>query len=130
MIKIIYAWRDHPDLTAEECEAHYRSVHMGLAREAFDGAEGFLSLTYNRVRSHFVNDFNRPEAIETPPDIDAYVELHYESPELLEHAFSRPAMGALFADHPNFMDVDSPANVRGYRIEETVFFGARPATTD
>jgi hypothetical protein len=129
VIKIIYAWRDRPDLSAEECEAHYRAVHMELAREAFDGAEGFISLTYNRVRSHFVNDFNRPDAIPKESDIDAYVELHYESQELLEQAFGRPAMAVMFDDHPNFMDVDTPANVRAYRIDESVFLGARPSVS-
>lgn len=127
MIKVVFGWRDHPELSAEECEAHYRAVHMRLAREAFQGAEGFVALVYNRVRRHFVNDYNRPEPLDRPPDMDAWVELFFESRELLEAAFERPGMGALFEDHPNFMATDTPANVRAYEVDETVFYGSRPA---
>lgn len=125
MIKLVFAWRDHPALGAEACEAHYRANHMALARKAFDGVEGFRALAYNRVRRHFVNDFNRPESIDRPTDIDAWVELYFDSKEQLEAAFGTPEMQALFDDHPNFMDVDIPANVRVYDVDEEVFFGAR-----
>jgi hypothetical protein len=130
VIKVVFSWRDRPDLTAEECEAHYRAVHMECARRAFDGVEGFRALVYNRVRRHFVNDFNRPEPVERPSDMDAYVELFFDTREQLEQAFGRPEVGVLFADHPNFMEVDTKANIRVYDVDETVFVGSRPPTHD
>jgi uncharacterized protein (TIGR02118 family) len=125
VIKIVFSWNDHPDRTAEECDAHYRAVHMGLARQAFDGVDGFRALVYNRVNRHFVNDHNRPEPRERESDMDAYVELYFDSREQLEQAFGRPELDAMFADHPNFMEVDVPANIRAYDVEEDVYFGAR-----
>jgi uncharacterized protein (TIGR02118 family) len=126
VIKIVFSWKDHPDKTAEECDAHYRAVHMDLARRAFDGVDGFRALAYNRVNSHFVNDHNRPEPLERPTDMDAFVELYFDSREQLQQAFGTPELAALFADHPNFMEVDVAANIRGYDVEEVVFFGERP----
>jgi hypothetical protein len=83
MIKVVFGWKDHPERTPEECDAHYRAVHMELARRAFDGVDGFRALVYNRVRRHFVNDFNRPEPIQREPDMDAFVELYFDSREQL-----------------------------------------------
>jgi uncharacterized protein (TIGR02118 family) len=128
VVKIVFGWKDHPERTAEECEAHYRSVHMELARSAFEGVDGFGALVYNRVRRHAVNDHNSPEALEREPDMDAFVELFFDSREQLEAAFGRPIMSTLFDDHPNFMEVDVPANVRIYDVEETVFYGSRRAS--
>lgn len=127
MIKLVFTWQDKPGMTAEECDAHYRAVHMDLARRAFDGAEGFRALVYNRVKRHAVNDHNDPQPIDRPSDIDAFLELFYESRELLEEAFARPQMRALFEDHVNFMATDIPANVRIYEVDEVVFYGSRPA---
>ena len=126
MIKILFGWSDHPDLTAEECDAHYRATHMQLAREAFEGVDGFHALVYNRVNRHFVNNFNEPGAIERPTDMDSFVELYFRDRESLEAAFGRPQMKALFDDHPNFMQTDVEANVRAYDVEEVVFYGERP----
>lgn len=126
MIKVVFGWKDHPDRTAEECEAHYRAVHMELAKRAFDGVDGFGALVYNRVQRHFVNDFNRPEPIDREPDMDAFVELYFDSREQLQAAFGTPELDALFADHPNFMEVDVPANIRVYDVQEDVYFGSRP----
>ena len=126
MIKVVFGWKDRPDLRPEQCEAHYRAVHMQLARRAFDGVDGFRALVYNRVRRYLVNDHNRPQAREAPADMDAFVELFFDSREQLEQAFGRPEVDALFADHVNFMEVDSPANIKIYDVEETVFCGRRP----
>jgi hypothetical protein len=101
---------------------------MELARRAFDGVDGFEALVYNRVLRHAVNDHNRPQAREEPTDMDAYVELFFQSREKLEAAFGRPELDTLFADHENFMEVDVPANIKIYELDETVFFGARPST--
>lgn len=125
MIKLIFCWKNRRDLTPEECDAHYRAVHMEMARQAFDGVDGFRALVFNRVRRHFVNDFNRPEPLERESDIDAYVELYFDSREQLEQAFGKPELAAMFADHPNFMEVDVAANIRAYDVEEDVFLGAR-----
>jgi uncharacterized protein (TIGR02118 family) len=124
MIKVVFSWRDHPDLGAEECERHYRAVHMPLARAAFDGVPGFVRLAYNRVRSSTVNDFNQREPRAVVPDVDAWVELYFESAGQLEAAFARPALQALFDDHPNFMLCDEAANIRVYRVDEEVICAA------
>jgi uncharacterized protein (TIGR02118 family) len=124
VIKMLYAWRDHPDRTAEECEHHYRTVHMELARRAYTGVPGFRALRYSRVRRHFVNDHNRPEPIEAPPDMDAFVELWFDDRASLEAAFGTPELAAMFDDHVNFMAVDIPANVRIYELDETTILEA------
>jgi uncharacterized protein (TIGR02118 family) len=120
MIKVVFSWKDHPDRTAEECEAHYRAVHIPLAHAAFDGVEGFRMLRFNRVRRATVNDYNQREPREVEPDIDAWVELYFESAELMAKAFERPHLAALFDDHPNFMECETPANIHVYHVDETV----------
>lgn len=126
MIKMRFGWRDRPGMSAEECEDHYRTVHMGLARAGFEGVDGFLAVAFERVRSAAVNDFNRPERREVEPDFDAFCEVYFRDAESMQAAFRRPQMAAMFADHVNFMDTESESNVRIYEVEETVFFGARP----
>jgi uncharacterized protein (TIGR02118 family) len=120
MIKVVFSWKDHPERTAEECEAHYRAVHIPLAHAAFEGVEGFRMLRFNRVRRATVNDYNRREPREVEPDIDAWVELYFESLELMAKAFERPHLAALFDDHPNFMECETPANIHVYHVDETV----------
>ena len=124
MIKVMFSWRDNPELGAEECERHYRAVHMVLAREAFDGVPGFIQLKYNRVRAATVNDFNQRDARVVEPDIDAWVELTFASAELMQAAFERPQLQALFDDHPNFMQCDTPANIHVYVVDEEVICAA------
>jgi uncharacterized protein (TIGR02118 family) len=124
--KVMFGWRDHPDKTAEECERHYRSVHMKLAEAAYEGVDGFVALVYDRVRSHAVNDHNRPQPLPREPDIDAFCELYFLDEASMAAAFRRPQMRTLFDDHVNFMDVDSAANIRVYAVDETVFLGRRP----
>jgi uncharacterized protein (TIGR02118 family) len=124
---MMFGWRDHPDKSAEECEHHYRTVHMPMAQRAFDGADGFIAVVYNRVRGAAVNDFNRPDRIEVEPDVDAIVELYFQDADTMRQAFAQPQMARMFDDHPNFMDTESAANVRIYDVEESVFFGARPS---
>jgi uncharacterized protein (TIGR02118 family) len=126
MLKMIYGWRDRPGLTAEQCESHYRNVHMNLARKAYDGVDGFQGLVYNRVRAHLVNDFNQAQPHPEKPDMDCILELYFRDRESLQAALGTPELAAMFADHENFMDTDSPANVRIYEVEEDVFFGSRP----
>ena len=124
MIKVVFSWKDRPDLSAAECEARYRAVHIPLARAAFDGVEGFRELRFNRVRRETVNDYNRREPREVEPDVDAWVELYFESAELMQRAFERPQLGELFDDHPNWMECDTPANIRVYHVDETLIRAA------
>jgi nitroreductase len=124
MIKVVFSWKDHPDLSAAECEARYRAVHIPLARAAFEGVEGFRELRFNRVRRETVNDYNRREPREVEADVDAWVELYFESAELMQRAFERPQLGELFDDHPNWMECDTPANIRVYHVDETVIHAA------
>jgi uncharacterized protein (TIGR02118 family) len=124
MIKLMFSWKDRPDRTPEECDAHYRAVHMNLATVAFEGVEGFHKLVYNRVQGHRVNDYNRPEARPAEPDFDAFVELWFQNPELLQQAMGRPPLDAMFEDHVNFMETDSPANIRIYDLDEEVILAA------
>lgn len=126
MIKMRFSWRDRPGMTAEQCEAHYRTVHMDLARAGFEGVDGFHAVVFERVRGAAVNDFNRPERRPVVSDIDASCELYFRDEESMQKAFQRPQLAAMFEDHPNFMDTESLGNVRIYEVEETVFFGARP----
>ncbi len=130
MIKIVYAWRDRPTLSTEECEAHYRSTHMRLAREAFTDCDGFVALRYNRVRGYRVNDYNDPESREATPDVDAWVELYFENEDKLQAAFARPELAAMFDDHENFMATEEPENIRIYRVEEeTILAAADPVAS-
>ena len=126
MIKMRFAWRDRPGLSAAQCEEHYRTVHMGLARSAFENVDGFVAVVYERVRGAAVNDFNKPERRAVVPDVDASCDVYFRDEESMRRAFERPQMAAMFEDHENFMDTESLANVRIYDVEETVFLGARP----
>jgi uncharacterized protein (TIGR02118 family) len=123
VIKVLYAWRDDPDLGAEACEAHYRANHVRLARAAFDGTPGFVALLYNRVRSAKVNDHNAREGRPVTSDIDAFVELYFTDQASMDAAFAKPELTAMFEDHPNFMETDVEANVRIYEVDELVVWG-------
>jgi uncharacterized protein (TIGR02118 family) len=127
VVKVVFGWRDHPAKSAQECEDHYRSVHMKLAETAYDGVDGFVALAYDRVRRYLVNDHNQPTPSEREPDMDAFCELYFQDEATMAEAFKRPQMQALFDDHVNFMDVDSAANIRIYHVDETVFLGRRPS---
>ena len=126
MIKFLFGWRYSPDLSPEQCEEHYHRVHMELAKKAFTVVDGFVALAYNRVIEHTVNDYNRPERIPTPTDMDAFVELWFESQEKMQKAFANPVLRQMFEDHVNFMDCSTPANIKVYEVEEEVFLGRRP----
>jgi hypothetical protein len=120
VIKVVFGWRDDPGRSPEECEQHYRDVHMGYARQAYDGVPGFMSLTYNRVRREQVNDFNGRDARDITPDMDAFVELVFDDAESLQQALGHPMLEVMFEDHANFMQVDAPENIRIYHVDETV----------
>lgn len=120
MIKVMFSWKDSPERTPDECEAHYRAVHLEMARRVFRDADGFKRLVYNRVRGHRVNDYNAREAHTADSDFDAFIELWFESARQLESAMDNPILLEMFADHENFMDVTTAPNIRIYDLEEEV----------
>jgi uncharacterized protein (TIGR02118 family) len=124
MVKVMFTWKDRSDRTPEACEAHYRAVHLPLAREAFDGVDGFRRLVFNRVRGHRVNDYNDPASHSAATDFDAFVELWFDSAEQMAAAMGTPPLAAMFDDHANFMETDVPANIRIYELDETVVLEA------
>jgi uncharacterized protein (TIGR02118 family) len=124
MVKVLFSWKDNPELGAQACEDHYRAHHMALARQVYTGADGFVRLTYNRVRGHRVNDFNSETAHEAESDMDAFVELWFESAAQLQKAMGHPVLKEMFEDHPNFMAVDTPANIKIYELDEEVVLEA------
>jgi uncharacterized protein (TIGR02118 family) len=125
MIKLLFAWRDNPQRTAEECEKHYRDVHMKLAHEAYTGVDGFVAISYNRVVRHTIHAFDESAAVESESDIDAFVELWFEDRERLERAFASPVLPRMFEDHGNFMDLSGPTSIRTYDVSEVVYLGRR-----
>lgn len=129
MVKVVFGWKDNPELGSDQCEAHYRAHHMPLAREVFTGADGFRLLRYNRVRAHRVNDYNTPAARPAEPDMDAFVELYFDSATQLEAAMAHPVLRRMFDDHPHFMATGTPANIRIYEVDEEVVLEAPVAGT-
>jgi uncharacterized protein (TIGR02118 family) len=126
MIKMMFGWRDRPELSAEQCEHHYRTVHMPMARAAFEGTDGFIAIVFNRVRSAAKNDFNQPERIAVEPDLDGILELYFRDEDSMRAAFAQPQMKRMFEDHPNFMHTETAGNVRIYEVDETVILGRQP----
>lgn len=120
MIKVMFSWKDNPERTADDCEAHYRAVHLEMARRVFRDADGFKKLVYNRVSGHRVNDYNEREAHPAEPDFDAFIELWFDSTRQLASAMDNPILLEMFADHQNFMDVTTAPNIRIYDLEEEV----------
>jgi len=120
MVKVLFGWKDAPTRSAQECEDHYRSNHMPLAREAYTGADGFRLLVYNRVRSCRVNDHNSPASRPAEAPMDAFVELYFDSMEQLQAAMGHPVLAKMFDDHSNFMATDVPSNVVIYEVDEEV----------
>jgi uncharacterized protein (TIGR02118 family) len=129
MIKMMFAWRDREDLDRQQCEDHYRSTHMPLARRAFEGKDGFIRLVYNRVVSTQVQDFNRREARDKIPPFDAFVELWFSSQDTLDAAMSAPELDQMFIDHENFMQTQSLACIQVFQIEEEVVLAASEQST-
>lgn len=126
MIKMVFAWRDRPGMTPGECDAHYRSVHAKLARDLYTDAEGFRALIYNRVTSYHVQDYNDRAVRPETPDIDAFVEIFFDTREQMNQVLLRPELDAMHKDHAHFMDVASAANIRIYSVDEMVVLGQRP----
>jgi uncharacterized protein (TIGR02118 family) len=126
MVKVVFGWKDAPGRSAQECEDHYRSHHMGLARQAYTGVDGFRALIYNRVRSCRVNDYNSPESHEAEAPMDAFIELYFDSMAQLQASLNQPVLTEMFEDHGNFMNVDVPANVVIYEVDEEVVLEAPP----
>jgi uncharacterized protein (TIGR02118 family) len=126
MVKVLFGWKDAPTRSAQECEDHYRSHHMGLARQAYTGVDGFRLLVYNRVRRARVNDYNSPESRQVEPPMDAFIELYFDSMEQLQASLGQPILQEMFEDHGNFMNVNVPSNVVIYEVDEEVILRGAP----
>lgn len=126
MIKVVYSWRDRAELGAQQCERHYLSSHVHLAREAFVGTPGFRALVYNRVREARVNHFNARASVAVEHDMDAFIELYFDDLESMDEAFKQPTLTAMFEDHENFMETETAANVHIYFVDETLVAGSVP----
>jgi uncharacterized protein (TIGR02118 family) len=120
MIKLMMLWKDAPEKSAAECDAHYFGPHTEMAFAVLHDVPGFIKYTQNRVVRHFVHNANNPESVDREPDFDRSIELWFRDEEALDAVFSRPEMKLMFADHPNFMDVDSSPSQRVYILEERV----------
>lgn len=121
MIKFFMSWKDNPNLSKEECEKHYSTVHTELAKKGLKNAPGFRRYVQNRVVSHTVINFNEcTNAVEAEPEFDWFAEFYFDSKEDMEKAFSSPEIQACYGDHKNFMDVNIPANIKIYEVIERI----------
>ena len=120
MIKLVFMWRHHPDMTPEECRTHYRDVHAPLGVACFQDAPGFRGLIQNWVVSHSVHDDNTRPGHAAEAEFDGMVEVYFDDRASMEAAFAGPATAATFADHVNFADVVGPATLKVYELEETI----------
>jgi len=113
--------KKNPDLSEEEVERHYQTVHTELARNAFRNIPGFRKYVQNKVLSHTVYNFNQWGKAElAEPEFDRFVELYFDDVETLAKSFETPEMKACFDDHKNFMDINRPANIKVYEVGELV----------
>ena len=121
MIKFLFTWKNNPDLTEEQCDQHYRTVHTELALKGFRKATGLRSYVQNKVVKHTLVNYNECDnPVEAEPDFDRFVELYFDDRESMEKTFSLPEIKACFEDHKNFMDVNIPANLKIYEVIEEI----------
>jgi hypothetical protein len=121
MIKLVMSWKNNPHLSAEEADRHYEEVHTKLALAMIADKPEALAYVQNRVFASMAVDFNDPATMhEEPPQFDRYMEVYFEDVESMTAAMSRVGNVDPFADHPNFMDVDTPASLRVYHVESRV----------
>jgi uncharacterized protein (TIGR02118 family) len=120
VVKLVFLWRHHPERTPEECRAHYRDVHAALGIECFKDAPGFRGLIQNWVVSHTVHDYNAKQGTPAEPEFDGMVELYFDDRESLDRAMAAGPTDATFADHANFMDVETQATLKVYELEESI----------
>jgi len=121
MIKILLTWNRNPNLTEEQCEEHYLTVHTELAKKALKNGPGLRRYVQNKVVRHTIINYNECDTpIEAKPDFDRFVELYFDNKESMERAFNTPEIKACFDDHKNFMETDTPANLKIYEVVEEI----------
>ena len=120
MIKFLFTWKKNPELTEEQCEQHYRTVHTELAKKALGQIPGLRRYVQNKVLRSVVHNYNQREPVEVEPEFDRFVELYFDNIEAMGEAFSTPEMQACFDDHQNFMDTNIPASLKVYEVEEEI----------
>jgi uncharacterized protein (TIGR02118 family) len=102
MIKILYTFKNNPNLTEEQCDKHYHAVHIPLAKKAL--GPGCRRYSYAKVVKHTINDKDG-NVVETKPDFDCFVEVFFDTREAMEKAFASPEMEVSSNDMQNFADV-------------------------
>lgn len=117
MYKVVFMWKDRPGDPVEDLDKHYLSVHTPIVLRKIAELPGFRGYIQNRVIECFAHDFNAVRARPAHPDFDRSVELYFEDEASMRAVSENPEA---FADHPNFMDVDRPASLRVYVVEERV----------
>ena len=121
MIKVVTTWKRNPGLTPDQCDKHYRTVHTSLARIALENAPGLRKYVQNKVLSTSVVDYNQSEkAHPGEPRFDRFVELYFDNAEDMVRALATPEMRTCLEDHKNFMNIDVPASLITYEVEEVV----------
>jgi hypothetical protein len=126
MYKTLSFFKYNPRLSVEECERHYRTVHTPLIVEMFRDVPGFRAYQQGRVTSAraYAHNSLPPFAIE--PEFHRVVELHWDAiPDLSSLG---DAGARAFADHPNFMDVDSPISMTTYEVEHVTAYETGTST--
>jgi len=131
MIKVLMAWRDNPNRTVEECDAYYLGEHTRASVASLSKAPGFLAYIQNRVTAARAHDFDAVEDRPAEPLFNRMVEIYFDSRENYEKATSAnpEQMRAVHATHHLYMDVNIPASIIVYELEEVVALqcGALPS---
>ncbi len=122
MIKVVFMWKDNPNLTVEQCEQHYQNVHTKLAVQGMQNSTGVIAYVQSRVKSCIVHDYNNPVGHPAEPEFDRMVEMYFENEEAAQAMLDPAALKGAFDDHPNFQNVDIPASLRIYVVEEAIPF--------
>lgn len=120
MIKLVMTWKNNPRRTPEECNDHYVNQHTRLALASIDADSGLRRYVQNKVTSCMWHNFNNPQPEPGDSDFNRYIELYFDDPEAMERSFAETDLGAIFADHENFMDTQIAGSLRVYQVEETV----------
>jgi uncharacterized protein (TIGR02118 family) len=121
MIKFLFSWKNNPNLTEEQCDRHYLTIHTELAKRALKDAPGLIRYVQNKVVRYTIINYNQCDnPIEAKPDFDRFVELYFDDKESMERAFSTPEIKACFDDHRNFMDTSIPESLKIYEVIEGI----------
>ena len=120
MIKLMMTWRDNQELGAEQCDRHYLTTHTRMGNAVLADVPGFLRYTQNRVKRHFVHQYNSRDTVDREPEFHRTIELYFTDQESLNRVFARPEMQLMFNDHRNFMQTDIDPSQSVYIMDEIV----------